>query len=57
MPSSEHVNGLQQDNNNLTADWCSAQVRLIPERGELWTTCQDNGFMVLRFTNGVWPFD
>ncbi len=57
LPSSEHVNGLQQDNNNLTADWCSAQVRLIPERGELWSTCQDNGFMVLRFTNGVWPFE
>lgn len=56
LPSSEHVNGLQQDNNNLTADWCSALVRLIPERGELWSTCQDNGFMMLRFTNGVWPF-
>jgi hypothetical protein len=41
---------------NLSADWCSAYVRLIPERGELWTTCQDNGFLVLRFTNGVWPF-
>lgn len=58
LPSSEHANGAQALTSppNLTADWCSAQVRLIPERGELWTTCQDNGFMVLRFTNGVWPF-
>lgn len=39
------------------ADKCPAQVRIIPERGELWTQCQDNEFLVLRFTNGVWPFD
>ena len=67
LTSSEHVNGLLERTTNLadsgnvdvnlTTDWCTAQVRLIPERGELWTTCQDNGFMVLRFTNGVWPFD
>lgn len=37
-------------------DVCSAQVRLIPERAELWTQCQDNEFFALRFTNGVWPF-
>ena len=43
--------------NNLTTDWCSAQVRFLPKRGELWTTCQDNGFLALKFTNGVWPFD
>jgi hypothetical protein len=41
---------------DLTADWCSAQVRFVRERGEIWTTCQDNGFMILKFTNGVWPF-
>ncbi len=66
LTSSEHANGGTSRlnsggttglENNLTADWCSAQVRMIPERGELWTTCQDNGFMVLRFTNGVWPFE
>ncbi len=59
IPGSQHANGLVGSaggTTSLTADWCSAQVRLIPERGELWTTCQDNGFMVLRFTNGVWPF-
>ncbi len=67
LTSSEHANGILErgmgfgDSGsldvNLTTDWCTAQVRLIPERGELWTTCQDNGFMVLRFTNGVWPFE
>ncbi len=66
LSSSEHANGILARGippdftvtpPNLSTDWCSAQVRLIPERGELWTTCQDNGFMVLRFTNGVWPFE
>lgn len=50
------------DGDNLqayTADWCSAQVRFLntaDDGGELWTTCQDNGFMILKFTNGAWPF-
>ena len=41
-----------------TADYCSANVRFkrTQEGGELWTTCQDNGFMILKFTNSVWPF-
>jgi hypothetical protein len=37
-------------------DWCSAQVHLDATRGTLWTTCQDNGLLMLKFTNGVWPF-
>ncbi len=37
-------------------DWCSAQVHLDAAAGTLWTTCQDNGVLVLKFTNGVWPF-
>ena len=37
-------------------DWCSAQVHLNADNGTLWTTCQDNGLLVLKFTNGVWPF-
>ncbi len=60
LPGSEHASGgasALTRANNLSTDWCTAQVRLIPERGELWTTCQDNGFLVLRFTNGVWPFE
>ena len=37
-------------------DWCSAQVHLNASNGTLWSTCQDNGLLVLKFTNGVWPF-
>jgi hypothetical protein len=32
----------------LTADWCSSPPRFVGD--QLWVTCQDNGFMVLRFT-------
>jgi hypothetical protein len=38
---------------DLSADWCSSPPRFV--RNELWTACTDNGFMVLRFTNGVYP--
>jgi hypothetical protein len=43
-------------------DWCSAQVHLrISEdhgrQGMLWTTCQDNGLLTLKFEHGVWPFE
>ena len=37
-------------------DWCSAQVHLNADNGTLWTTCQDNGLLMLKFTHGVWPF-
>ena len=37
-------------------DWCNAQVHLDVAAGTLWTTCQDNGFLMLKFTNNVWPF-
>jgi hypothetical protein len=37
-------------------DWCNAQVHLDATRGALWTTCQDNGVLVLKFREGVWPF-
>jgi len=38
-----------------TADWTSANSRFIWHGDELhlWMTSQDNGFQVLRFTNGV----
>jgi len=36
-------------------DWCSAQVHLDKKSGTLWTTCQDNGVLVLKFTHGAWP--
>lgn len=38
---------------DLTADWCSSAPQFV--NGQLWTTCNDNGFMVLRFTNGAYP--
>ncbi len=43
-------------------DWCSAQTHLhISEdhgrQGTLWTTCQDNGLLTLKFEDGVWPFE
>jgi hypothetical protein len=37
-------------------DWCNAQVHLDAAAGTLWTTCQDNGVLMLKFTNGAWPF-
>jgi hypothetical protein len=37
-------------------DWCSAQAHLDANNGTLWTTCQDNGVLALKFRNGVWPF-
>lgn len=43
---------------NLTADWCSSPPRFVDQpdgERQLWATCQDNGFMVLKFTNGVYP--
>jgi hypothetical protein len=30
---------------------------LDAKAGTLWTTCQDNGVVVLKFRKGVWPFE
>lgn len=38
---------------DLTADWCSSAPQFV--NGQLWATCNDNGFMVLKFTHGVYP--
>jgi hypothetical protein len=40
---------------NLTADWCTSQVRFYKPRNELWTHCTDNGFMILKLTNAAYP--
>jgi hypothetical protein len=37
-------------------DHCSAQIRLDAATATLMTTCQDNGFLALKFAPGVWPF-
>jgi hypothetical protein len=31
-------------------------VYLDKANAQLWTSCQDAGFLALKFTNGVWPF-
>jgi hypothetical protein len=54
-PGSNHLLG-----NNWRAggpDWCSAQLHLDAKAGMLWSTCQDNGVLVLKFRKGVWPFE
>ncbi|AXQ30413.1 hypothetical protein D0B54_17790 [Solimonas sp. K1W22B-7] len=38
---------------NLSTDWCTSPPRFVGD--QLWVACQDNGFLVLRFTNGVYP--
>ncbi|HVT34163.1 MAG TPA: hypothetical protein VHE37_01160 [Nevskiaceae bacterium] len=60
LTGSEHANGLLQvyAPANLTADWCSSPPRFVEQADgerQLWVTCQDNGFMVLKFTNGSYP--
>jgi hypothetical protein len=38
---------------DLTADWCSSPPQFV--NNQLWVTCNDNGLMVLKFTNGAYP--
>lgn len=44
------------ENKAPNSDFCTASVHIDKELGQIWTTCQDNGFLALKFTNGVWPF-
>jgi hypothetical protein len=37
-------------------DWCASRLDFDRDRGLITTMCQDNGLMVMRFKNGVWPF-
>jgi hypothetical protein len=53
-PGSNHVGTAQWRAGG--PDWCTAQVHMNAADGTLWTTCQDNGLLVLKFTNGAWPF-
>lgn len=53
LPGSEHASGIIAEE-DLTADWCSSPPRFAGQN-QLWVTCQDNGFMALRFTNGAFP--
>jgi hypothetical protein len=57
LESSEHAAGpvvSSSGQSKLTTDWCSSPPRVVGR--QLWVTCQDNGFMTLRFTNGSYPF-
>jgi len=40
-------------NGDRTADQTASNVRFVPEKKELWFTSQDNGFQIVRFTNGA----
>lgn len=40
----------------LTADWCSSPP-VFHGSDELWATCQDNGFLALKFKNGAYPLN
>ncbi len=56
-PGSNHIGPLVANNwVSGGPDWCSAQAHLDASEGVLWTTCQDNGLLVLKFENDVWPF-
>lgn len=39
---------------DLSADWCTSAPRFVGS-DQLWVNCMDNGFLMLRFTNGVYP--
>ncbi|MHB8510382.1 MAG: LVIVD repeat-containing protein [Candidatus Dormibacteria bacterium] len=59
LNGSEHDGGSTNSQPpNDSTDWCSSQIRFTRAADgsqELWVACQDSGFMVLRFTNGVYP--
>jgi hypothetical protein len=59
LPGSEHAQGVLAGGTpaglvDLSTDWCSSPPRFVAP-DQLWVHCQDNGFMVLRFTGGAYP--
>lgn len=57
LNGSEHAGDLGYGDGTtaqLTADWCSSPPRFVGS-DQLWVTCQDNGFLALRFTNNAYP--
>jgi hypothetical protein len=48
------VVGFDGERADLTADWCSSPPRFVG-KDQLWVSCQDNGFLALRFTNAAYP--
>lgn len=55
LQSSEHATNpiVGTGSPALNTDWCSSPPRFVGD--QLWVTCQDNGFMALRFTNRAFP--
>jgi hypothetical protein len=47
LTGSQHANG-----GDLSVDHCSSPPRFVGQ--QLWVTCQDNGFLVLRFAAGTY---
>lgn len=39
----------------MTADWCMSPPFFARGGRQLWATCNDNGFLALKFTNGAYP--
>lgn len=54
LQGSEHAASVAGMNANLTTDWCSSPPRFVGT-DQLWVSCQDNGFMTLKFTNLTFP--
>ena len=46
--------GLGAVHGEMSADWCSSPPRFVDD--QLWVACMDNGFLVLEFEDGVYPF-
>lgn len=46
------IDSLEPD---LTADWCMSPPFFKPRLRQLWVTCNDNGFLALKFARGVYP--
>lgn len=58
LESSQHM-GIDPGSHSryyMAADWCSSPPRFVGRR-QLWVTCQDNGFLALRFTNKAYPLE
>lgn len=54
LAGSEHASSVLWLTADLSTDWCSSPPRFVGS-DQIWVTCQDNGFMVLKFTNEAYP--
>ena len=53
-----HLPGVTQGQADLTTDWCSSPPRFVRTRSgawQLWTHCQDNGFLALELDRRTFP--